>query len=140
MDDYEKIMEEAKERGLDMSQKLLGLVLNMWERARHDVQAAIAAAKRNRVVSIASIVIAAVCLCVCVYQGTVIQRQGREIASLRGEVESIHKILDAGVVVEETTTTTETTTTVEQDTGEGSGNNVFQAGEGSSYTQDGGGE
>ena len=33
MDDYEKIMEEAKERGLDMSQKLLGLVLNMWERA-----------------------------------------------------------------------------------------------------------
>lgn len=35
------------------------------------------------------------------------------------------------------TTTTTTTTTVEQDTGEGSGNNVYQSGERASYTQEG---
>lgn len=124
MGDIEKIMEEAKDKGLEMSQKLLDLVLHMWESARNDVQAATAAAKRVRAVSIIAAVIASVCMCVCVYQGTVIQRQGAEIqrqvgeiAALRGEVESIHKILDAGVVVEETTTTTETTTqTIEGDT------------------------
>lgn len=36
-----------------------------------------------------------------------------------------------------TTTTTTTTTTVEQDTGEGYGNNVYQAGEYAEYTQEG---
>lgn len=137
MDDFEKIMEGAKEEGLDMSQKLLGLVLHMWDRAREDVQAATAAARRLRPVSVIAAVISVVCLCTCIYQGTVIQRQGGEISALRGEVESIHKILDSGVVIEETTTTTETTT-IEQDTGEGSGNNVFQSGEYSSYTQNGG--
>ena len=35
-----------------------------------------------------------------------------------------------------TTTETTTTTTVEQDTGEGSGNNVYQAGENATYTQE----
>lgn len=34
-----------------------------------------------------------------------------------------------------TTTTTTETTTVEQDTGEGSGNNVYQSGENASYSQ-----
>lgn len=137
MDDFEKIMEGAKEEGLDMSQKLLGLVLHMWDRAREDVQAATAAARRLRPVSVLAAVLAAVCLCVCIYQGTVIHRQGGEISALRGEVDSIHNILEAGVVIEETSTTTETTT-IEQDTGEGSGNNVFQSGEYSSYTQNGG--
>ena len=55
-----------------------------------------------------------------------IQRQGGEIASIRGELGSIHKILDAGVVVEEWTTTE----TINQDTGEGSGNNVYLGGDG----------
>lgn len=137
MDDAKKIIEEAEREGLHMSQGLLKLVLKMWESAREDVQAAAAAARRLRPVSIISIVISAVCLFVCIYQGTVIQSQGGEISALRGEVDSIHKILEAGVVVEETTTTTETTT-IEQDTGEGSGNNVFQSGEYSSYTQNGG--
>ena len=131
MDDAKKIIDEASREGLHMSQGLLKLVLKMWESAREDVQAATEAAKRLRVVSIVSIVIAAVCLFVCVYQGTVIQRQG-------GEIASIHRILQQGVVIEETTTTT--TTTVEQDTGEGSGNNVYQAGEDSTYTQNGGAE
>lgn len=137
MDDAKKIIDEAEREGLHMSQGLLKLVLKMWESAREDVQTAAAAARRLRPVSIISIVISAVCLFVCIYQGTVIQRQGGEISALRGEVDSIHKILDAGVVMEETTTTTETTT-IEQDTGEGSGNNVFQSGEYSSYTQNGG--
>lgn len=100
MDDAKKIIEEAGREGLQMSQGLLRVVLKMWEGARDDVQKATAAAKRLRVVSIVSIVIAAVCLCVCVYHGTVIQRQGVEIAA-------IHRILDEGVVIEETTTTTE---------------------------------
>lgn len=137
MDDAKKIIDEAEREGLHMSQGLLKLVLKMWESAREDVQAAAAAARRLRPVSIISIVISAVCLFVCIYQGTVIQRQGGDISALSGEVDSIHKILDAGVVVEETTTTTETTT-IEQDTGEGSENNVFQSGEYSSYTQNGG--
>ena len=131
MDDAKKIIDEAGREGLHMSQGLLKLVLKMWESAREDVQAATAAAKRLRVVSIVAIVISVVCLCVCVYQGTVIQRQG-------GEIASIHRILEEGVVIEETTTTT--TTTVEQETGEGSGNNVYQAGEDSTYTQNGGAE
>lgn len=100
MDDAKKIIEEAGREGLQMSQGLLRLVLKMWEGARDDVQASTAAAKRLRVVSIVSIVIAAVCLCVCVYQGTMIQRQG-------GEIAAIHRILEEGVVIEETTTTTE---------------------------------
>lgn len=141
MDDAKKIIDEASREGLHMSQGLLKLVLKMWESAREDVQAATAAARRLRLVAVLAAVLAAVCLCVCVYQGTVIQRQGGEIAAIRGELESIHKILDAGVVVEETATTTETTTTtIEQDTGEGGGNNVFQAGENSAYTQNGGAE
>lgn len=137
MDDAKKIIDEAEREGLQMSQGLLRLVLKMWDRAREDVQAATAAARRLRPLSVIAAVISAVCLCVCIYQGTVIQRQGGEISALRGEVDSIHKILEAGVVIEETTTTTETTT-IEQDTGEGSGNNVFQSGEYSSYTQNGG--
>lgn len=138
MDDAKRIIDEAEREGLQMSQGLLKLVLKMWESAREDVQAATAAARRLRLVSVLAAVLAAVCLCVCIYQGTVIHRQGGEISALRGEVDSIHNILEAGVVIEETTTTT--TTTVEQDTGEGSGNNVFQAGDNSNYTQNGGAE
>ena len=112
MDDAKKIIDEAEREGLQMSQGLLKLVLKMWDSAREDVQAATAAARRLRLVSVLAAVLAAVCLCVCVYQGTVIQRQGGEISALRGEVESIHKILDSGVVIEETTTTETTTQTI----------------------------
>lgn len=116
MDDAKKIIDEAEREGLQMSQGLLKLVLKMWESAREDVQAATAAARRLRLVSVLAAVLAAVCLCVCIYQGTVIHRQGGEISALRGEVESIHKILDSGVVIEETTTTDTTTQTIEGDT------------------------
>lgn len=124
MDDFEKIMEGAKEEGLDMSQKLLGLVLHMWDRAREDVQAATAAARRLRLVSVLAAVLAAVCLCVCVYQGTVIQRQGTVIQRQGGELAAIHRILEEGVVIEETTTTTETTTTQTVDGDSATINNV----------------
>ena len=116
MDDAKRIIDEAEREGLQMSQGLLRLVLKMWEGAREDVQAATAAARRLRLVAVLASVLAAVCLCVCVYQGTVIQRQGGEISALRGEVESIHKILDSGVVIEEITTTETTTQTIEGDT------------------------
>lgn len=117
MDDAKKIIDEAEREGLQMSQGLLRLVLKMWEGAREDVQAATAAARRLRLVSIISIVIASVCLCVCVYQGTVIQRQG-------GELAAIHRILEEGVVIEEATTTTETTTTQTVDGDSATINNV----------------
>ena len=117
MDDAKKIIDEASREGLHMSQGLLKLVLKMWESAREDVQAATAAARRLRLVSIISIVIASVCLCVCVYQGTVIHRQG-------GELAAIHRILEEGVVIEETTTTTETTTTQTVDGDSATINNV----------------
>lgn len=48
--------------------------------------------------------------------------------------EALYSVAEIGVT-EETTTTT--TTEVTQDTGEGSGNNVYQAGEGSVYNEDG---
>lgn len=54
--------------------------------------------------------------------------------------EAISQALDAvaeiGVVSEETTTTT-TTTEVTQDTGEGGGNNVYQAGDNTTYNEAG---
>lgn len=140
MDEFEKIMEEAEREGMKASRGLNRLLLGMWGSMKSDVNAATAESKRLRIVSIVLAAVAAICIITCVFMGSEVRRQAGDIASLRGEIESIHKILDAGVIVEETTTTTETTTTVEQDTGEGSGNNVFQAGEGSSYTQDGGGE
>lgn len=93
MDDAKKIIDEASREGLHMSQGLLKLVLKMWESAREDVQAATAAARRLRLVAVLAAVLAAVCLCVCVYQGTVIQRQG-------GELAAIHRILEEGVVIE----------------------------------------
>lgn len=117
MEDVKKIIDEAGREGLRTSQGLLRLVLKMWEVACEDVQAAAAAARRLRLVSVLAAVLSAVCLCVCVYQGTVIQRQG-------GELAAIHRILEEGVVIEETTTTTETTTTQTVDGDSATINNV----------------
>lgn len=133
MDDFEKLLNDAEREGIKMTQGLSRLLLGMWKSAQDDMKAATNAARRLSVVSIISAVLAISSLCVCCFMGADLQRQG-------GEIRAIHRVLDEGVVIEETTTTTETTTTVEQDTGEGSGNNVFQAGENSTYTQNGGGE
>lgn len=137
MDEFEKIMEQAEQEGLKASRGLNRLLMGMWGSMKNDVNAATSESKRLRIVSIVLATLAAICIITCVFMGSEVRRQAGDIAALRGEIESIHKILDAGVVVEETTTTTETTT-IEQDTGEGSGNNVFQSGENSSYTQNGG--
>lgn len=45
------------------------------------------------------------------------------------------ELFAAGLQIENTTTTE--TTTVTQDTGEGTGNNVYQAGESATYNEDG---
>lgn len=124
MDDFEKILDEAEQEGIKMTQGLSRLLLGMWKNASDDLKAATQAARRLRVVSILASVLAAVCFCVCVYQGTVIRSQGGQINSLRGEVASIHRILEDGVVVEETTTTTETTTTQTVDGDSATINNV----------------
>lgn len=138
MDEFKKIAKEAEREGIFVSQNLIKILMSMWENAGKDLRDATASAHRLRIISIISAVLSCFCLVCCIYMGSVIYEQSGEIAAIRGEIESIHRILDAGVVVEETTTTT--TTTVEQDTGEGSGNNVFQSGENSSYTQNGGAE
>lgn len=117
MDDFEKILEASEREGIRVTQGLSRLLLSMWKNASDDLRAATQAARRLRAVSILSTALAAVCLCVCVYQGTVIHRQG-------GEIASIHRILEDGVVVEETTTTTETTTTQTVDGDSATINNV----------------
>lgn len=117
MDEFENIAKEAEIEGLSASQHIIKLLLSMWENAGKDLRAATSSAKRMRIISIISAVLSCVCLVCCIYMGAVIYQQSGEIAAIRGEIESIHRILDAGVVVEETTTTTETTTqTVEGDT------------------------
>lgn len=131
MDDFEEIMSAVSQEGVSAARPVIKILTKMWQSARDDLKEATARANRLRVVSILAAVLASICLACCVYLGSVVHRQ-------QGEIDALHRILEEGVVVEETTTTTETTTTVEQDTGEGSGNNVFQAGESSSYTQNGG--
>lgn len=51
---------------------------------------------------------------------------------------ALEAVAEIGVTTDESTTTT--TTEVTQDTGEGSGNNVYQAGENSTYNEAGGAE
>lgn len=129
MDDFEHIMAEIDKLEAKRVKELQGfskILLAICKAKQQTLDAAVSQCRRLRVVSILAAILAAVCLCVCFYHGTIIQRYNGEMASLRGEISSIHRILEEGVVIEETTTTT--TTTVEQDTGEGSGNNVYQAG------------
>ena len=132
MDDFEKVLRDAEKEGISMANGLSRLLMGMWKSAQDDLKSATEAARRLRVISIIASIISVVCLASCIYMGSELNRQ-------RGEIASIHKILEQGVVIEEKTTTTETTT-IEQGTGEGSGNNVYQAGDNSNYTQNGDGE
>lgn len=89
----------------------------------------------------AALALVAILLCVCAFLVFRVGEQEKEINALRGELKAVHEILDAGVVVSESSTTTETTnTTVEQDTSEGSGNNVFLDGDNTTYNENGGEE
>lgn len=110
--DFEKILDEAEREGLKMSQGLSKLLMAMWKNAADDLKAATAAAKKLRVIAWIAAVLAALCLCCCAYLGSLLHEQ-------QGEIDAIHRILDAGVTVEETVTTvTEETTTqsIEGDT------------------------
>lgn len=131
MDDFEEIMSAVSQEGVSAARPVIKILTKMWQTARDDLKEATARANRLRVVSILAAVLASICLACCVYLGSVVHRQ-------QGEINAIHRILEEGVVVEETTTMEETTTAITQDTGDGNGNNVYQAGENSSYTQNGG--
>lgn len=92
-----------------------------------------------RTITIAALVAVAVLICVCVFLISKTSEQGKQINALQGEVDSIQQILADGVVVSESETTTETTyTNIKQDTGEGSGNNVYLDGDNATYNQTGG--
>ena len=130
----ENIMKDAEQEGIKVNQGLSRLLLDLWKRTSDDLRSAISKSKKLFVVSLISSIVSALCICSCVYLATVVHTQA-------GQIRAIQEVLSDGVVIEETTTTTEETiTTITQDTGEGSGNNVYQAGESSTYTQSGGDE
>lgn len=129
MDRFEKIMQEAEREGIKVNQGLSRLLLDMWRSAMEDVAQLTRRARVLFVVSIISSALCAALLAGCVYLGISVHEQA-------GEIDAIWEVFEEGVVIEETTTTTEeTVTTITQDAE--SGNNVYQAGEGSSYTQEG---
>ena len=112
---------------------------DMADRRWDDVVKLTNSACRLRTITIAVLVVVAVLLCVCVFLISKTSEQEKQIHALQGEVDSIQQILADGVVVLETETTTETTyTSIKQDTGEGSGNNVYLDGDNATYNQTGG--
>lgn len=134
MEEFDQIIQEAKKDGDQWGAGLSRLLLEMWQHAKKDVHNCISASRKLFIVSIISAIISIICVVFCAYLSTIIHDQSIALSK-------IEQILDDGIIIEETTTTThETTTTVTQDTGEGSGNNIYQAGDGSTYTQSGGDE
>ena len=133
MDDFDKIMESVEREGAKVSQGLAKMLLDMWKNASDDLKKSIKISRQLSVIAVIASVLAIISIAGCIYLQKEVQMQA-------GEISAIQEILDSGVVIEEQTTTTTTTTSVEQDTGEGSGNNIYQAGENSSYTQNGGDE
>lgn len=112
---------------------------DMADRRWDDVVKLTNSSCRLRTITIAALVAVAVLLCVCVFLVSKTSEQGKQINTLQGEVDSIQQILADGVVVSESETTTETTyTNIKQDTGEGSGNNVYLDGDNATYNQTGG--
>lgn len=112
---------------------------DMADRRWDDVVKLTNSSCRLRTITIAALVAVAVLLCVCVFLVSKTSEQGKQINALQGEVDSIQQILADGVVVSESETTTETTyTNIKQDTGEGSGNNVYLDGDNATYNQTGG--
>lgn len=132
MDDFEDILKASEKECARTSQALSKLLLDLWKNTSADLKQAIKKAHYLSWVAGIASVLSALAIAGCIYLGSVVHRQA-------GEIKAIQDILESGVVIEDVTTTTETTTTVTQDTGEGGGNNVFQAGENSECTQNGGG-
>ena len=110
MDDFEKMLAESEREGIKMSQGISRILRDMWVSACEELHRATKTAKALRIVSIIASALAAVCLCFCVWAMS-------ELHDQAGEIAAIHRILDAGIVIEETTTTQTTTTqTIEGDT------------------------
>ena len=139
MDDFEDILKASEKECARTSQALSKLLLDLWKNTSADLKQAIKKAHYLSWVAGIASVLSALAIAGCIYLGTVVHRQAGEIKAIAGEIKAIQDILESGVVIEDVTTTTETSTTVTQDSWEGSGNNVFQAGENSEYTQNGGG-
>lgn len=140
MDNFDEIYSEIEQEGLKMSRGLNRILLGMWKNAQNDLKEAIKESKRLKVISIGVTLLVVLFMCYSLYLGNIVKQQGAMIQQQQGEIASIQHLLESGVIVEETTTETETVT-IEQDTGDGNGTNVYQAGEGSTYTQvQGGGE
>ena len=78
---------------------------------------------RLRTVTKAALTVMAVLFCVCIFLIVRVTDQEKQIHALRGDLDAIHDILDAGVVVEEWTAT-ETTTTQTVDGDSATINNV----------------
>lgn len=105
---------------------------NRWE----DVVKLTDSACRMRAVTRVALLLMAFCFALSAFLFFEVKKHGAEIEALRGELKAVQEILSDGVVVE-SWTTTETTTneTIHQDTGEGSGNNVYLGGDNATYHQ-----
>lgn len=137
MDDFEKILRDAEKEGIKVNQGLSRLLLDMWKNSQDEIRDLIAKSKRLCAVAIIASALAAFSFVAFFYLVSVVTEQKEEISSMQGEIDFIWSIFEEGVVIEETTTTETTTTeTVTQDTGEGNGNNIYQAGDYSTYTQE----
>lgn len=113
-DDFEKIVDNVKQEGLEASIGLSRLLHDMWKSAHDDMKAATAEARRFRSATIVLSILALASFFFCGFLSGDSIRQAEEIQALRGEVDAIHRILEDGIIIEETTTTEEVTTTTSQ--------------------------
>lgn len=115
MDDMEKrLMQYGAEHG-DEGWSVVQMLMDIRNADRAEYakaeKAAEATAKMKRTVAILVVIALALCLVTV----------------------SVFAVLASGIQIEHTTTTT--TETITQDTGEGGGNNIYQAGQGAQYIE-----
>lgn len=96
MDDFEKMLAESEREGIKMIQGVSRVLRDMWVSACEELHRATSTAKTLRIISIIASTLSAVCLCFCVWAMS-------ELHTQAGEIEAIHRILDAGVVTDPTT-------------------------------------
>ncbi len=126
MDEFEDVLREAEREGIQASQGLARLLMDLWNASREEVRDALKEARKLRAAAIAAVILSAVCLALCLYLGSAVH-------TLRGELQAVQDILDAGVVIEEVVTTTEetvTTQTAEGDIATIHNGNAYYGGEG----------
>lgn len=86
MDDFEEVMSAVSQEGVEAARPVIKILTKMWKNARDDLKEAAARANRLRTVAIVAAVLSALCLCGCVYLGSVVHRQ-------QGEIDAIHRAL-----------------------------------------------